>query len=93
MRRTWLMPLAPVAPLLARLQKDHRVGREVALSMLLSQGRKYHINFGQEGWPYTGLVFANSRTSIRDLVDFFFPLGWRLEMLKRPFEKLEWRPR
>lgn len=73
------MPLAPVAPLLAKLQRDHRVGREVALSMLLSQGRMYHINFSRAGWPYRGFVLGNSRTSIRDLADFFIPLGWRME--------------
>jgi len=81
MRNAWGMRLWPVAALLVWIQHEFDLGLEDALSLLVSHGKACRMNFSADGWPYHAHVIANSRTQIRDLVDFAFPLGLRVEPL------------
>jgi hypothetical protein len=77
----WAMRLWPVAPLLVLVQLEFDVRLDVALSMLVGHVRACRMNMSADGWPYYGVVVANSRTQIRDLADFAWPLGLRADVL------------
>jgi hypothetical protein len=70
-----------MAPLLIWTQREFGVDLEVALSMLVGHVKACRMNITVEGWPYNAAVVANSRTQIRDFVDFAWPLGLRVEPL------------
>lgn len=78
-RNRFAFPLWSVAPLLAWVQKHFGVSREVAFSMLVSHAKACRMNVSQKGWPYRATILANSRTDMRDLVDFAWALGLRAQ--------------
>jgi hypothetical protein len=82
----WAMPLWPVNVLLVWIQHELDLDLEEALSLLVGHAKVHRMNLGAAGWPYHGMVVTNSRTKIRDLVSFLFPLGLRCDalMFSRP---------
>ena len=75
----WAMPLWPVSVLFVWIQHELGLGLEEALSLLVGHAKVHRMS--AEGWPYHGMVLANSRTGIRDLVTFAYPLGLRCDAL------------
>lgn len=64
-----------VAPLLDLIRMVYGLDLKSALSALVGQVKACNMNMSAEGWPYAGFVVANSRTQIRDMVDFAWGVG------------------
>ena len=71
-------PFAPMAPLISAVQRDYHVNKDLAVSIIVSHGKTCNVSFSEYGWPYEGNAVATRRTSLRDLVDFLYPFGFRL---------------
>jgi hypothetical protein len=79
-KRKFLHPLWRAAPLILRVQEVYGVGLDVALSMFVSLVKGCRMNLTAQGWPLDSVVCANSRTQLRDLVDF----AWNLDLRVQP---------
>lgn len=64
--------------MLVQTMHDYGVGRDVALSMIVSHGKACGIVFGAPGWPYDGVAFADKNTNLRQVVEFVYQFGFRL---------------
>lgn len=71
------MKLWPVAPFLVWIRREFGLDRNAALSAFIGHVKACRMNMGADGWPSEGFVFANSRTTIKDLVRFVLTLGMR----------------
>lgn len=71
------MKLWPVAPFLAWIRREFGLDRDAAISAFIGHVKACRMNMGADGWPSEGFVFANSRTTIKDLVRFVLVMGMR----------------
>lgn len=78
------MAVARVSPILVQVMHDYGLDREAALSLILSHGKTCGLSFSAAGWPYDCVAVATRQTSLRQLVDFTLPLGFRLVCRRAP---------